>query len=412
MKILYLDCASGISGDMFIGALIGCGLDKKELISGLRGIRIGKYGIRARRVRRAGITGVKFDVIYDRHRCHGHTQAKTFKGISGAIRRSSLSSKVKEMSLSVFANLAAAEAKAHGIAADKVHFHEVGDIDSVVDIVGSCIGMEALGIERVITSSIVSGTGTVSVHGAVFPNPAPATAYLLQGFDIRIEDLPFKLVTPTGAAILKTFSDGRGDRRGCPGGIRILKTGYGAGTYEIPGRANLLRAMVCEMPARTGSSASRGGGGVSVLETNIDDMNPQAYGYLMERLFERGALDVYITPVIMKKSRPGCVLTVIAEKGDTDVFSRIIFEETPTFGIRYHTAERTVLDRKIVEVNTKYGNIRVKLGFGNGKLLTVSPEYDDCVRAAKKTGAAFNWVRREAGSSARRHEGRKSGFDQ
>ena len=405
MKILYLDCQSGISGDMFIGALIGCGLDKAELISGLRKIKIGKYSIRTRRVKRAGITGVKFDVIYDRHHCHEHTQAKTFKGISGAIRKSSLPGRVKEMSLSVFANLAGAEAKAHGIAADEVHFHEVGDIDSVVDIVGSCIGMDALGIERIFTSGIVSGTGAVSVHGAAFPNPAPATAYLLQGFDIRIEDVPFELITPTGAAILKTFSGGCG----CPGGIRILKTGYGAGTYEIPGRANLLRAMVCEMPGRTGSSASHGGG-VSVLETNIDDMNPQVYGYLMERLLERGALDVYLTPVIMKKSRPGCVLTVIAEKKDTDVFSKIIFEETPTFGIRYHTAERTVLDRKIVEVNTKYGNIRVKLGFGNGKLITVSPEYDDCARAAKKTGAAFNRVRREAGSSARRYKGEKVGL--
>jgi uncharacterized protein (TIGR00299 family) protein len=406
MKILRLDCPSGISGDMFIGALLDCGLEKKELLSGLRKIKIGRYEIRTRRVKRAGIAGVKFDVICDKHHCNEHAEGKTFKGIANTIRKSSLSGRVKEMSLSVFTNLAKAEAKAHGVALDDVHFHEVGDIDSVVDIVGSCIGLEALGIERVFASSIVSGTGTVNVHGAAFPNPAPAAAYLLQGLDVTIEDVPFELITPTGAAILKTFSEVRRTRRSHPGEIRILKTGYGAGTLEIPGRANLLRAMVCVVPE---ASVLRDGR-VAVLETNIDDMNPQVYGYLMGKLFERGALDVYFTPVIMKKSRPGCVLTVIAEKKDTDIFSKIIFEETPTFGIRYHTVERTVLDRKIVEVNTKYGNIRAKISFGNGKLKTVSPEYDDCVRAAKKTGAAFNQVRREAESSARRYKGEKVGL--
>lgn len=410
MKILRLDCRSGISGDMFIGALIGCGLGIGQLKSGLRRMKIGKYRISARKVKRSGMAGVKFDVEYKEHRSHEHTKEKTFAGISRAIKASGLSSRVKDMSLAVFTNLAKAEAKAHGIVPAKVHFHEVGDIDSVVDIVGACIGMEALGIERVFASNIVSGSGTVLVHGAVFPNPAPATTYLLEGFDVAIEDLPFELITPTGAAILKTFSagSGKGDISGC----RILSSGYGAGSLEIPGHANLLRAMLCETGAG-GAAAGPRDARVTVLETNIDDMNPQAYGYLMEKLLDAGALDVYVTPVIMKKSRPGCVLTVIAAgENGAQRLSEMIFEETPTFGVRRHDAERTVLGRKIVEVNTKYGNIRVKLGFGNRKLITVSPEFDDCAKAAKKSKVPFARVRREAFDAARKIRGRKSGFDQ
>ncbi len=407
MKILRLDCQSGISGDMFIGALAGCGLDMGRLASGLRKMKIGKYRISARKVRRSGIAGVKFDVEYEKHHGHEHTQEKTFAGISRAIRASGLSARVKDMSIAVFTNLAKAEAKAHGTIPAKVHFHEVGDIDSVVDIVGACIGMEALGIERVFASNIVSGSGTVLVHGAVFPNPAPATAYLLEGFDITIEDLPFELITPTGAAILKTFSAARvsGNIPGC----RILRSGYGAGSLEIPGHANLLRAMLCETAAEDIAGGPRDAC-VAVLETNIDDMNPQVYGYLMDKLLDAGALDVYATPVIMKKSRPGCVLTVIAEKNKAQRLSEIIFEETPTFGIRRHDAERTVLGRKIVEVNTKYGNIRVKLGFSNRKLITVSPEFDDCAKAAKKAKVPFARVRREAFDAARKDKGEKVGL--
>ncbi|MBP6944307.1 MAG: nickel pincer cofactor biosynthesis protein LarC, partial [Candidatus Omnitrophica bacterium] len=359
MKILRLDCQSGISGDMFIGALIGCGLGIGRLESGLRRMKIGKYRISARKVKRSGIAGVKFDVAYKKHHGHGHTKEKTFAGISRAIRASGLSARVKDMSMAVFTNLAKAEAKAHGIIPARVHFHEVGDIDSVVDIVGACIGMEALGVERVFASNIVSGSGTILVHGVVFPNPAPATAYLLEGFDIKIEDTPFELITPTGAAILKTFSTGRGTAN-IPE-CRILKSGYGAGSLEIPGHANLLRAILCEAPEE-GAAPGPLAAPVTVLETNIDDMNPQVYGYLTTKLLDAGALDVYMTPVIMKKSRPGCVLTVIAGKNDAQRLSEMIFEETPTFGIRRHDAERDVLGRKIVEVNTKYGNIRVKLG--------------------------------------------------
>lgn len=204
-RILYLDCSSGISGDMFLGSLIDCGLEIGHITSQLRKIKIGRYRLKTRRVKRAGITGVKFDVIYKEDGGREHTEEKTFKGITGAIKRSSLSDGIKEKSLAVFTNLAKAESRAHGVPLEKVHFHEVGDIDSIVDIVGACIGLEYLKIDEVFVSRIVSGTGMVHLHGAIFPNPAPATAFLLKGFEVTITDIHYELVTPTGAAIIKTF---------------------------------------------------------------------------------------------------------------------------------------------------------------------------------------------------------------
>ena len=388
-KILYLDCPSGISGDMFLGSLIDCGLDIKRLASQLRKMKIGDYKLKARKVSRAGISGVKFDVIYKKHHGHGHTDDKTFKGIIKAIRSSGLSTRVKETSAAVFTNLAKAESRAHGVPVQEVHFHEVGDIDSVVDIVGACIALEELNIDEVYSSRLV------------IANPAPATVYLLRGFDISIADVFFELVTPTGAALLKTFSRSQVD---IPP-MKVLRAGYGAGNREIPGRPNLLRSVIGEQ--RTDGDADI----VTVLETNIDDMNPQAYGYLIDRLFEAGALDVYITPVIMKKSRPACVLTVLSEPSTAEALSGIIFEETPTFGIRRYTVERRKLERKIVEVKTKYGNIKVKAGFYKNALSICSPEYEDCKRIARLRRVPFSAVRSEAEAEARRKiKGEKQGF--
>ncbi|MDD5310756.1 MAG: nickel pincer cofactor biosynthesis protein LarC [Candidatus Omnitrophica bacterium] len=388
-KILYLDCPSGISGDMFLGSLIDCGLDIRRLASQLRKIKIGVYKLAARKVSRAGVSGVKFDVIYKKHRGHEHTDDKTFKGIVKAINSSGLSSRVKETSVAVFTNLAKAESRAHGIPVGKVHFHEVGDIDSVVDIVGACVALEEMGIDEVYSSRL-----TVA-------NPAPATAYLLQGIDISVAVSPFELATPTGAALLKTFSRSQID---IPA-MKVLRAGFGAGSREIPGRPNLLKAIIGER--RTNGDADI----VTVLETNIDDMNTQVYGYLIDRLFEAGALDVYITPAIMKKSRPACVLTVLSGPSTAGVLSGIIFEETSTFGIRRHNAERLKLERKIVEVKTKYGNIKVKAGFYKDSLNICSPEYEDCKRIAGLKKVPFSAVRREAEAAARRNiKGEKRGF--
>ena len=388
-KILYLDCPSGISGDMFLGSLIDCGLDIKRLASQLRKMKIGDYKLEAHRVSRAGISGVKFDVIYEKHHGHGHTDDKTFKGIVKAIKSSGLSARVKERSVAVFTNLAKAESRAHGVPVEKVHFHEVGDIDSVVDIVGACIALEELGIDEVYSSRLA------------IADPAPATAYLLRGIDISISGVPFELVTPTGAALLKTFSRSQTD---IPP-MKVIRAGYGAGSREIPGRPNLLKSIVGERQANGDADI------VTVLETNIDDMNPQVYGYLIDRLFEAGALDVYITPAIMKKSRPACVLTVLSEPPAAEALSGIIFEETSTFGIRRYNAERRKLERKIVEVKTKYGNIKVKAGFCKNTFSICSPEYEDCKRIARLKKVPFSAVRREAEAAARRSiKGEKQGF--
>ena len=392
-RILYLDCASGISGDMFLGSLIDCGLELNRLASQLRKMKIGGYSLKARKVTRAGIAGTKFDVVYKKHHAH---EDKTFKGIIKAIKSSALASRVKEKAAAVFTNLAGAESKAHGLPVKKVHFHEVGDIDSVVDIVGACIALEELEI------------GDVYCSRLVVANPAPATGYLLQGFDIAITGMPYELVTPTGAAILKTFSKSQIDMPP----MKILKTGYGAGSREIPGRPNLLRSIIgVQGPAGAGQ-VNGDTDVVTVIESNIDDMNPQIYEYLVDRLFEAGALDVYITPTIMKKSRPACVLTVLAEPSKADILSEVIFEEASTFGLRRYTAERRRLERKIVEVKTKYGKIKVKLGFFKNVLSTYSPEYEDCKKIAKLKRIPFSAVRREAEAALIRGiKAEKSGFD-
>jgi uncharacterized protein (TIGR00299 family) protein len=377
-KVLYLDCPSGISGDMFLGSLIHCGLKIDHLTSELRKAKIGGYRLKARKVNRGGIVGVKFDVIYDKGPSREHTEEKTFKGIVKLINNSGLSRAVKCRAIEVFTNLADAESAAHGVPRDKVHFHEVGDIDSIVDILGAAIAIEKLGIEEVYSSVVAVA------------NPAPATAYLLKGMKAAFSGIRHELVTPTGAAILKTFSRGFGDAPP----MKILKAGYGAGSADIQGHPNLLRAMIGE---RTDAFETDT---VTILETNIDDMNPQSYEYLMEKALQAGALDIYLTGVIMKKSRPGCLVTVVTEPSKADAIAAVIFEETSTFGVRRYQATRQKLHRKIIEVATKYGNIDVKLGYLADKLKIVAPEYESCKKIAKERKVPLRKVWREAENAA------------
>lgn len=377
-KILYLDCPSGISGDMFLGALIHCGLKVDYLASELRKVKINGYRLKARKVDRGGIVGIKFDVIYDKGPCRGHTEEKTFERIAKLINNSGLAGAVKFRATEIFTNLADAESAAHGVPREKVHFHEVADIDSIVDILGAAIAVEKLGIEEVYSSVV-----TVA-------KPAPATAYLLEGIKVVFSGIEHELVTPTGAAILKTFSRGFGEAPP----MKILKAGYGAGSADIQGHPNLLRAMVGE---KTGVFETDT---VTVLEANIDDMSPQAYEYLMERVLETGALDIYLTGVIMKKSRPGCLITVLTESTKADAIAEIIFEETSTFGVRRYQATRQKLHRKIIEVATKYGKISVKLGYFADRLRIAAPEYDDCKKIAKERKVSFRQVWREAERAA------------
>lgn len=390
-KILYLNCSSGISGDMFLGSLIDCGFEIDYLTSQLRKIKIDGYTLRARRVNRSGLTGTKFDVIYKE--TVGRRGSRPFKEIVKLINNSGLANEIKEKSLSVFNNLADSEKRVHSFHEGDIHFHEVGYIDSIVDIVGSCIAIKKWEIEEIYSSPLKMGAGQVSVGGSAYPNPAPATAHLLKEAVVKFSDIPYELVTPTGAAILKTFSNGFGE---IPT-MKILKVGYGAGAYDIPNQPNLLTAIIGQKVSGFETDV------VTVIETNIDDMNPLGYEYLMERIFEAGALDVYLTPVIMKKSRPGCIVTILAEPARVDALSKIIFEETTSLGIRQYQATRQKLNRKFVEISTKYGKVKVKLGFLGDDLKVIAPEYEDCKKIAKLKSVPFRRIYDEASSTARQH---------
>ncbi len=387
-KILYLDCSSGISGDMFLGSLIDCGVDINYLTFELRKIKLNGYTLKAHKVKRNRIVGTKFDCIYNTNDIHFN--ARTFKDIVKLINTSSLASEIKEKAISVFENLANSESRVHQVPIKEVHFHEVGSVDSIVDIIGSSIAIKKLEIDEIYSSPLN------------LAKPAPATAHLLKSAQVEFSGLPYELVTPTGAAIIKTFSNGFGP---VPP-MKILKVGFGAGTYEIPNHPNILKAIVGEEvnPVRnrrfSNGVSSLETDVVTVIETNIDDMNPQGYEYLMERLFKAGALDVYLTPVIMKKSRPGCIVTVLTEPSKADKISEIIFEETPSLGLRQYQAARRRLERKVIEVKTKFGKVRVKLGFLGDELKVVSPEYEDCKRIAKSKALPFRRIYEETKSAA------------
>lgn len=388
-NILYLNCSSGISGDMLVGSLIDCGVGIDYLASQLRKIKIDGYSLKAHKVSRNGLFGTKFDVIYKEK---GAGKERSLKDIIKLIDRSKLSSFVKTRAQSVFDNLAASERRAHGFHKEDIHFHEVGAVDSIVDIVGSCIAIEKLGIDEVYSSPLKLGYGQIEAGGSVYPNPAPATVNLLKDALVKFSDIAYELVTPTGAALLKIFSNGFAE---VPA-MRIVKVGYGAGAYEIPNQPNLLTAIVGQKMSDFETDE------ITVIETNIDDMSPLGYEYLMERIFEAGALDVYLTPVIMKKSRPGCVVTILAEPAKVGFISKIIFEETTSLGIRQYLATRRKLNRKLIDVNTKYGKVKVKLGFLGAKLKVVAAEYEECKRIAKSKGVPFRQVYEEAVSMARR----------
>lgn len=391
-KILYLDCSSGISGDMFLGALIDCGLEMDYLSSELRKIKLKGYTIREKKAMRCGIRGVKFDVLFDRGNPAEHAERRTLKHILGLIGGSSLHENTKRRASEVFANLAEAESVVHGLCRSKVHFHEVGDVDSIIDIVGACIAVENMGIDEIHTSRIVTGSGSVKVHNSRYPNPPPAAAYLLRGFEVDFSGPAYELVTPTGAAILKSFC-----RSSCEAPpIRITEIGYGAGTNDIQERPNLLRAIIGEAKGVLETDM------VTVIETNIDDMNPQYYGYLMDKILKAGALDVYLTNVIMKKSRPGCLVSVLTNSSNAGRIADIIFEETSTFGIRTYQTTRQRLERKITEVDTKFGKINVKVGFLEGKPHIAAAEYEDCRKIAASKDACLMDVCREAESIARK----------
>lgn len=388
MKILYFDCPMGISGDMFLGALIDLGVDFRMILRELKKLPLGdeKIEVKIAKEVRHSITGTSFRV--NLRESHHH---RTFKDIRGIIKKSGLSPSVKKLSTSIFKNIAVSEAKIHGISVDKVHFHEVGALDSIIDIVGASIAVKSLGIDRFYSSPIPLGSGRVKTMHGTIPVPAPATLEILKGVPIRESDIPFELTTPTGAAIVKTLADGYGS---APDMV-MDKIGYGAGKKDFKEAANLLRVIVGRREGRNEPE-----GGLFILETNIDDMSPQIAGYLMERLFDRGALEVFFTTVTMKKTRPGMLLTVLAAPERKEDLIDTIFDESTSIGVRYYPVERRCLERKILKVRTPWGAVRVKVSLRDGLNVNIQPEYDDCRAVAKKKGVPLKKVMDAAKAAA------------
>ena len=379
MKIAYFDCFAGISGDMTLGALIGAGADPDRLRDGLAALGMEGYRIEVGRRIAGYIEATDVRVTLDEPH-HGHH--RHLGEILEMIRGASLSDPVMQTAERIFRRLAAAEGRVHGCSQEKVRFHEVGAVDAIVDIVGTAICLEMLGSPKVVSSPMPTFHGYVKGSHGIFPLPAPATAEILRGVPWRKLDIEGELVTPTGAAIIAEIASGFGPLSA----MTIESIGYGAGKSDF-GIPNVLRVMIGEE-----SVASPGSGCVTVIETNIDDLNPEFYETAMERLFAAGALDVYMSSIQMKKNRPGTLLSVICDSELAESIAAVVLAETSTFGVRISRWERICLDRRWEEVVTEFGAVRIKIGQRNGREIQASPEYEDCKRAATEHGVAIRRV--------------------
>jgi uncharacterized protein (TIGR00299 family) protein len=390
MNLAYFDCFSGISGDMTLGALIDAGCDVAHLRKELKALEIAGWDLSAEKVWKNGMAAT-----YAKVRTEDQQKHRSLKDILEILQKSPLAPQVRDRASAVFQTLGEAEARVHDVPLDKIHFHEVGAVDAIVDIVGACIGFQALGIDKFACSALNVGGGTAKMAHGVLPVPAPATATLLIGKPTYSNGVQRELVTPTGAAIVATLCDSFGPQPP----MTVSSIGYGAGTADLEGQPNVLRIMV-------GESAEKAVPGydeeISVIEANLDDMNPQIYGYFLERALGAGALDVYITPVQMKKNRPGTLLTVLCKPQDSNALTSLIFAETTTFGVRTTTAQRRILPREHVSVTTAFGDVRIKLSRVNGRIQHVSPEFDDCRKLAVEKNVPLQHVINEA---LRRYQG-------
>jgi hypothetical protein len=383
-KAIYLDCFSGISGDMLVGALLDAGLSLASLQGELSKLSVKNFSPSAFKVMKGNIAATKFEVNPGHEQAHRH-----LSHIVKIIRESELADRVKERAEKIFTRLAEAEAKVHGTTPEKIHFHEVGAIDSIVDIVGACIGFELLGVERFYCSPLNVGQGTISCAHGILPVPVPATAELLKEVPVFTNRLEGELVTPTGAAIVSTLCDSFG---GLPA-MKIGQTGFGAGTKDFQGSANVLRVLLGELDEESISCGEeKPHGSVVVLEANIDDMNPQIFGYLQEKLFELGVLDVYSSPVQMKKNRPGTLLSVVVPDSLREAAAEMLFRETTTIGIRYYEADRMVLEREMEQIQLPGGTVGIKVSRLEGKIVNFTPEYEDCRKIAAACGVSFKVV--------------------
>src|ERR1700720_2792990 len=383
-KLAYFDCFSGISGDMMLGALVDAGCDLGLLRSGLQGLQIPNWTLSAEKVWKNGMSAT-----FVRVTAADQTKHRSLSAILEIFDKSPLSNSVRKNAAAIFRKLGEAEARVHDVPLEKIHFHEVGAVDAIVDIVGACIGFYALGIEKFACSPLNIGGGTAKMAHGVLPVPAPATANLLQGKPTYSNGVQRELVTPTGAAIVSTLCD----RFGPQPPMTVSAIGYGAGSADLEGQLNVLRIMIGEAAEKTVPGYDQE---ITVIEANLDDMNPQIYGYFQEKALAAGALDVFTTPVQMKKNRPGTLLTVLCKPADAPTLMSLIFAETTTFGVRTYAAQRRVLPRESVKVTTKFGEVRVKLSRVNGRILHVAPEYDDCRKLAEEKNVPLQRVINEA----------------
>jgi pyridinium-3,5-bisthiocarboxylic acid mononucleotide nickel chelatase len=368
MKMLYYDCFAGISGDMHLAALLDLGLDVDDLIRELSGLGLPGYGIQAGRASRKGVSGVQVRVVIDPHQ----PTHRNLRQIEALIGGSALKETVRARAVAVFRRLADAEARIHDTSPDQIHFHEVGALDAIVDIVGGAIALDRLQVDRVLCSPVELGGGVAHCAHGVLPVPAPATLELLKGAPVKLGGAPFETTTPTGAALLATFVDEFVTRPE----LIIDRVGYGIGHRDGP-IPNVLRVCLGELAAPREERMT-----LAVLECNIDDMNPECYDHVLERLFAAGAKDVWLTPVLMKKNRPGTLLSVLCAPTLASVLSERLLLETTTLGVRRHAVERTALVRETTRVATRYGEVAVKVAHHRGQPLRGKPEYEDCRRLA------------------------------
>jgi uncharacterized protein (TIGR00299 family) protein len=372
MKVAYFDTIAGIAGDMSLAAFVSAGLPLDELSGELARLSIGGFELIGSHVERSGISAVHIDVaIVQEPHYHRH-----LKDICSIIDTSSLTEGVKARARSVFETIARAEAKVHNTTVERIHFHEVGAMDSIVDVVGTAICLEKFDIDRIYSSPVRLGSGGfVQTQHGTMPVPTPATLEILKDYPTVLTTIPQELTTPTGAAIIKTFSSGI--LRDEP--LAVTSIGYGAGSREIPQSPNLLRVVVADMIDEFDRDE------IVTVETNIDDMNPQVYPYLIEKLIAGGAHDAYLVPIIMKKGRPGILLSVMCTRSKLDEVSAVIYRQTSTIGLRVQPVGRRKLPRRESEVDTSFGRVRVKTVLRDGKEMT-SPEFDECRRIAEERG--------------------------
>ena len=353
---------------MIIGALIDSGLDINFLKEELSKLDLKNFYIESKKIIKNGIAATKFNVI-DKNK-HAHKE-RNLKEINKIIDNYRIDNEIKNTIKRIFNKIAVAEAKIHNKPIDKIHFHEVGAIDTIIDVAGAVIGLKKLGIEKIYCSKLNVGSGFVEFSHGKWPVPAPATAEILKNVPVYNNNIEAELVTPTGAAIIIALASGFGEMPA----MKVKKIGYGAGTKDLE-QPNVLRVFLGEME-------NNGNETINIIETNIDNMNPEIYPYVIDRLMENGALDAYLTNIIMKKGRPAIKLTVLCEVENTDKLCNIIFDETTTLGVRIFPAAKKKLDREIRTIKTKYGNVRVKISKLNDEIKNIMPEYEDCVKIAK-----------------------------